>query len=300
VNAAASKHGIPALLLVVEDNPADADLIRDELIGDETQPEFSIQSCMRLKDGLERLVTDPPELVLLDLSLPDCRGLETFLRVYRRHPEIPIVIISGLDDLSLAFDAVRSGAQDYLFKGELERSMLLRSVHFALQRHERMRRLNPYLAGPSLQVPQADGKPRRDYHAHRIQGDDPELFTMLVERYRELVELSCKQRLYRMVQNVSGELHGLAMYLCMLQAGAEDAETIHVAALEQLVGQVAPDQASTYVEEAQLLLIELYRYLTEFYRDSALGRLEDTSSDASADPADVPPGGGAGGTPSIN
>lgn len=100
---------------------------------------------------------------------------------------------------------------------------------------------------------------------------------MLTERYRELIELACKQRLYRMVQNVSGELHGLAMYLCMLQAGPEDAEAIHVAALEQLVGQVAPDQASTYVEEAQLLLIELYRYLTEFYRDSALG-LTDTEA----------------------
>ncbi len=263
-------------ILLIEDNPADADLITDEL-GSSAEHGYEVVTATRLQDGLEKLQGGSFDLVLLDLSLPDCRGLETFLRVYRRYPEIPIVIISGLDDLSLAFDAVRSGAQDYLFKGELDQAMLLKAVQFAVERHARLRRLNPYLSGPSLKDGEAereegDGPPAK---GRVIQTDDPELFTMLTERYRELVELACKQRLYRMVQNVSGELHGLAMYLCMLQAGPEDAEAVHVAALEQLVGQVAPDQASTYVEEAQLLLIELYRYLTEFYRDSALGIRDD-------------------------
>ena len=263
-------------ILLIEDNPADADLITDEL-GSSPEHGYEVVTATRLQDGLEKLQGGSFDLVLLDLSLPDCRGLETFLRVYRRHPEIPIVIISGLDDLSLAFDAVRSGAQDYLFKGELDQAMLLKAVQFAVERHERLRRLNPYLSGPSLRDGGADGEEGEGPPAKGrvIQTDDPELFTMLTERYRELVELACKQRLYRMVQNVSGELHGLAMYLCMLQAGPEDAEAVHVAALEQLVGQVAPDQASTYVEEAQLLLIELYRYLTEFYRDSALGIRDD-------------------------
>lgn len=273
-------------ILLIEDNPADADLIKDELTLDE-EPGYRIDIATRLKDGLARLAEGGYDLTLLDLSLPDCRGLETFLRTFRRHPEVPIIIISGLDDLSVAFDAVRSGAQDYLFKGELERSMLLRAVQFAIERHARLRRLNPYLAGaPDPDAPQGkEGKrPKRP-----IPTEDPELFRMLTERYRELVELACKQRLYRMVQNVSGELHGLAMYLCMLQAGAEDAEAVHVAALEQLVGQVAPDQASTYVEEAQMLLIELYRYLTDFYRDAALGHpaMEGETAEADGSPSPV-------------
>lgn len=255
----------PLRILLIEDNPADADLIQDELTL-ENEPSHHIEHASRLKDGLERLAVDTFDLVLLDLSLPDCRGLETFLRAYRRHPDVPFIIISGLDDLSVAFDAVRSGAQDYLFKGELDRPMLLRAVGFAVERHARLRHWNPFLTGRSPSTPAAEPVKRPT-----IASVDRELHGQLIERYRHLVELSSRQRLYREVQNVSGELHGLAMYLCMLQAGAEDAETIHVAALEQLVGQVAPDQASAYVEEAQMLRTELYRYLTDCYRDAALG-----------------------------
>lgn len=258
-------------ILLIEDNPADADLIIDELTlppggdpGAGASYEVAVQG--RLKSGLEHLAVRPVDLVLLDLSLPDCRGLETFLRVFRSHPSVPVVIISGVDDLSLAFDAVRSGAQDYLFKGDLDRSNLMRAVQFALERHARMRRLNPFLARRSTApVDAADRK------ASTIQSGDPDLFHTLTDRYRDLVELACKQRLFRMVQNVSGELHGLAMYLSMLQAGPEEVEAMHISALEQLVGQVAPDQATTYVEEAQLLLVELYRYLVSFYRDAAVG-----------------------------
>lgn len=258
----------PKRILLIEDNPADADLIKDEL-ADETYPPYSVTIAIRLKDGLELLAVKHFDLVLLDLSLPDCRGLETFLRTFRRHPEVPIVIISGLDDLSVAFDAVRSGAQDYLFKGELERTMLVRAVRFAIERHVRLRRLNPYLAGATRQEI-TDGKQGKGISG-ALAAEDPDLFQSLTQRYQELLELACKQRLYRNVENISGELHGLAMYLCMLQAGAKDAETIHVAALERLVGQVAPDQASTYVEEAQMLLMELYRYLTDLYRDATIG-----------------------------
>lgn len=275
-------------ILLIEDNPADADLILDELTlvsGDPGAegPRYEVSVHGRLKAGLEHLAVQPVDLVLLDLSLPDCRGLETFLRVFRRHPSVPVVIISGLDDLSLAFDAVRSGAQDYLFKGELDRSNLTRAVQFALERHARMRRLNPFLSVRE-ETPARAADRRR---ASTVQAGDPDLFQTLVERYRDLVELACKQRLFRMVQNVSGELHGLAMYLSMLQAGPEDAEAMHVSALEQLVGQVAPDQATTYVEEAQLLLVELYRYLVSFYRDAAIG-VADPDEPAAAPPEPGP------------
>ena len=254
-------------ILLVEDNPADADLIKDELNA-EGEASYSIEVSSRLKDGMERLAVQAFDLVLLDLSLPDCRGLETFLRVFRAHPDVPIVVVSGLDDLSLASDAVRSGAQDYIFKGELDSAMLNRAARFAIERHSRLRRLNPYLSSKS-KAPGVNGAASVKHPT--IAAQDPEVFATLTERFRRLVELSSRQRLFREVQNISGELHGLAMYLCMLQAGAEDAEAIYVGALEQLVGIVAHDQASAYMEEAQMLRAELYRYLTDFYRDATLG-----------------------------
>ena len=66
----------------------------------------------------------PPGLVLLDLSLPDSHGLETFAKVYAHSPKVPIIVLTGNDDQTVALSAVKAGAQDYLVKGKLDRELL--------------------------------------------------------------------------------------------------------------------------------------------------------------------------------
>src|SRR5205085_4254465 len=73
-------------------------------------------------------------LVLLDLSLPDSHGLETFAKVYAHSPKVPIIVLSGNDDQQLALYAVKSGAQDYLVKGKIDRELLLRAMQYAIER----------------------------------------------------------------------------------------------------------------------------------------------------------------------
>jgi diguanylate cyclase (GGDEF)-like protein len=73
-------------------------------------------------------------LVLLDLSLPDSYGLETFNKVYAHAPKVPIIVLTGNDDHTLALTAVKSGAQDYLVKGRLDRELLLRAIHYSVER----------------------------------------------------------------------------------------------------------------------------------------------------------------------
>ena len=73
-------------------------------------------------------------LVLLDLSLPDSIGLETFARVYAHSPAVPIIVLTGNDDQTVALSAVKGGAQDYLVKGRLDRELLLRSMHYSIER----------------------------------------------------------------------------------------------------------------------------------------------------------------------
>jgi signal transduction histidine kinase len=126
-------------VLLVEDNPADADLIRfaleeAELLAPPGAPRFELVQVDRLSLGEERLRTDDVGVVLLDLSLPDSQGLQTFVRVGERSPETPVVVLSGLDDQDLAIRAVREGAQDYLVKGQVDGVTLTRALRYAIER----------------------------------------------------------------------------------------------------------------------------------------------------------------------
>ena len=120
-------------VLLIEDNPGDARLIR-EMIAEQADASFEIEHVARLAQGLERLASAGASLVLLDLSLPDSLGLDTFARVYAHSPAVPIIVLTGHDDHNLALAAVKSGAQDYLVKARLDRELLLRSMHYAIER----------------------------------------------------------------------------------------------------------------------------------------------------------------------
>jgi PAS domain S-box-containing protein len=124
---------IPIKILLVEDNPGDARLIR-EMLAKAEPGSFALDWVPRLSDGLERLSQGEIDLVLLDLGLPDSQGLDTFFRAYAQAPEIPFVLLTGLDDETLALSAVRQGAQDYLVKGETNGNALFRAIRYAAER----------------------------------------------------------------------------------------------------------------------------------------------------------------------
>ena len=120
-------------LLMIEDNPIHVALIR-ELLSDCRSPAFEIEAADRLEAGLDRLTRGGIDLVLLDLMLPDSAGLGTFFQLKSRVPGVPVVVVSGLDDVKLAAKAVEAGAQDYLIKAQINSVALQRSLHYALER----------------------------------------------------------------------------------------------------------------------------------------------------------------------
>ncbi|MFC4436673.1 MULTISPECIES: bacterio-opsin activator domain-containing protein [Natrialbaceae] len=140
-------------LLLIEDNPGDARLIQ-EMLGDATEltqrvnPEESTSQAPtvvhenRLEDGLETLESASTDLVLLDLNLPDSRGLETLETVSDATEEAPIVVFTGVSDQEVGVQAIQSGAQDFLVKDEVTSELLVRTIHHAIERahQERERR----------------------------------------------------------------------------------------------------------------------------------------------------------------
>ncbi len=120
-------------LMVIEDNPGDALLVKEYLAATEI-----IKFNFVFFDTLARLEKSEnifkPAVILLDLSLPDSSGINTFERVYSKYNDVPIIILSGYDDEEIAYEAVKKGAQDYLIKGNINPKILQLAVIYAIER----------------------------------------------------------------------------------------------------------------------------------------------------------------------
>jgi len=127
-------------VLLVEDNPGDARLIM-ELLREARAGRFETAVASRLSEAMEKLATDHFQLILLDLSLPDSHGIETFRKMTAHAPLIPLIVLSGLDDEALALQTVEQGAQDYLVKGQVDPRILERAIRYAMKRVEAERAL---------------------------------------------------------------------------------------------------------------------------------------------------------------
>jgi len=120
-------------VLLVEDNDVDAQLTHD-LLTEWSIEKFDITRTNTLVEGLTLLSRERFDAVLLDLSLPDGFGLLTVRQVHATSPTIPVVVLSGVSDQSLALQAVQQGAQDYLVKGQGHPELLARAVRYAIER----------------------------------------------------------------------------------------------------------------------------------------------------------------------
>jgi diguanylate cyclase (GGDEF)-like protein len=131
-------------VLLIEDNEVDARLTQD-LLAEWSIDEFHITHVKTLSEGLAELSQTRYDAVLLDLSLPDAFGLPTVRQVHATNPSIPLIVLSGVSDQTLALQAVQQGAQDYLVKGQGHPESLARAVRYAIERKRTEERLT-YLA----------------------------------------------------------------------------------------------------------------------------------------------------------
>ncbi|MDF9745531.1 bacterio-opsin activator domain-containing protein [Natrinema salsiterrestre] len=140
-------------ILLIEDNPGDARLIQEMLRdteelaqrvhpGEATGQTPEISRETRLEDGIDVIDSEPTDIVLLDLNLPDSEGVNTLEAVHEAAAETPIVVLTGVRDQQVGVEAIQRGAQDFLVKDEVTSELLIRTIHHAIERakQERERR----------------------------------------------------------------------------------------------------------------------------------------------------------------
>jgi diguanylate cyclase (GGDEF)-like protein len=124
----------PIRLLLVEDNPGDARLFT-ETIKEARAFQFEVAHRACVDHALAFLAEGTPDMIVLDLGLPDAGGVEAVRKVQLAAPAVPLVVLTGLDDEASAIQALHAGAQDYLIKGQMSTSLLVRALRYAFERH---------------------------------------------------------------------------------------------------------------------------------------------------------------------
>ena len=122
-------------ILLIEDNPADVRLIK-ELLNKSSISPFEIITCTRLSEGLDYIKKKNIDVILLDLTLPDSDRELTLSAILNHTSRHPIIILTGFDDKEIALNSLNIGIQDYLVKGELNETILARSILYAIERHK--------------------------------------------------------------------------------------------------------------------------------------------------------------------
>ncbi|MBE9125078.1 MULTISPECIES: diguanylate cyclase domain-containing protein [unclassified Coleofasciculus] len=154
----------PLKILLIEDNAAEIELVQEWLTQGSKAP-FELTQSHYLSEGLQYLLQSKFDIILLDLFLPDSQGLETVVRVKSQAPTVPIVVLTVLNDRTIAIEAIREGAQDYLIKGQFTGELLVRAIRYAIER-------------------------QRDREAIRQQVEREQLLERTIENIRQFLDLA--------------------------------------------------------------------------------------------------------------
>lgn len=183
-------------VLIIEDNPLHARLI-ERLLGEVAPPVFEPVHVERLDAALARIDEGGIDVALVDLVLPDSAGIDTFVRVHAHAPELPLVVLTGMDDLKVAMRAVEGGANDYLIKDRVDAVKLTRALRYAIARVRARRREwdSPMLRVAQQQLLKA---------AHVMGLDDNVRQRLLFPQRTRVVTLSYRRDDYTQVETVFG------------------------------------------------------------------------------------------------
>ncbi len=182
-------------VLMIEDNPVHVQLIRHFM--DSSRLQTNLHVAGTLRDGLDRIGKRNFDVVLLDLVLPDSADLDTLHNVRTAAPDLPVIILTGLDDVSMAATAVEAGAQDYIVKTQANTTVLSRSIHYAI---ERVRARSGEWDSAMFKLAQ-----QQFLKAAQIMGLDENIRERLLFPQRtHIVTLPFRRDEYHLVENVFG------------------------------------------------------------------------------------------------
>ncbi|MCP5419506.1 MAG: response regulator [Gammaproteobacteria bacterium] len=267
-----AKDQNPLRVLVVEDSPSDLLMLRTMLMDASREtnplvPDLRLYQATSLAQTLSYLETAPFDILLLDLNLPDSQGLETFRRLKESSHEAAVVVLTGLADNTLAVEAIRHGAQDYLIKDHLDSNLLVRSLCYAVERQrlqaelERVRQMQ-YQRQEMLSLEElSKASPEQQESVQELLRD----YTVLVQRHVRATRLQ--------ESRPAEHVRAMAQRLTRLHARARDVVQLHLRMLENTGSWAKAAEERAFANDARLVLLELMGNLIDIYQEGVVSRV---------------------------
>jgi CheY-like chemotaxis protein len=256
------------VLLLVEDNPGDAALVSASLEG-EGRDAYHIVHVPRLADAVAKLRSTDVDVVVLDLQLPDCAGVEAVMTLRSAVGEVPIVVLTGTADEQLALACLDAGAEDYLAKAEAHAHALRRSIGYAITRKREIqlrelraaldyyRTLSSTHQGTTVTAALAGSGAVSTRSPQRFEDIVGAYFALFVDYLGKATDRLDAPRVEKeRIITLIGDANG----------GPRDLIDVHMAALDRAAALGDEPRARSLVFEARLLALEMMGLLVDYYR----------------------------------
>lgn len=273
------RHAHELRVLLIEDDREFAALVGAQLARPDRTFESDLRHVEQMSVALEALEADEFDVILLDLGLPDERGLRSVKRVVERARDAAVVVVTGTEDPMLAIQAVAVGAQEYVLKREITPPLLERTIRYAVERKALSAELDR-----ALKRERTERELRR---LERLAGDGPSSVTaglfgegalktrnptrwgeMRLE-YNRILDVALEERTHQIEKQATKDLRSLASVMGFVGATPRDVVTLHSEVINAAVEGAATGLAEAYVDEARILVLELMGHLASWYRTRA-------------------------------
>ena len=264
-------------ILIVDDDPDIADALTLIL----QSAEYDVISAATGQECLQIARAERPDLILLDVRLPDINGLEVCRRI-KTDPELARIAVINVTGMRTSKDdeveGIEAGADAYLTKPVHLRTLLahmqtlLRARQTETTREIESLEQFPRLPHASVAAQSLGLTPLRE--------SLPDLFDELVQHYGDLLDQALEQRVYKVNYQLAESLRALGDQLGLIKAGPRDVVQIHHAALLIKAANVTGSKARAYIEEGRMLILELMGNLVSYYRNYTLSVREGNTSDS--------------------
>jgi CheY-like chemotaxis protein len=272
-------------VLLIEENLADARMVQRMLAEPALAETYDVVHFECIDQTMARLHDPDVDAIMIGMEAPDRVSRQALKAIGAHVPWAPTIVLVRSADEAFAVEAIRAGAQDCLFKDELDGIRISRSLSYGIERSK----MSPARRAPAasdgarkeLEVWAAMCSPaplraaRENFGQTSLKDTAPGVFGDLVRHYENILDRSLEERAMKTNKGVVEELKSLADRLGRLDAAPPDVVDLHMATITTKVRGQPLKKAKVYVAEGRLLLLKLMGDLASFYRSSSWDKSPD-------------------------